>query len=276
MQYYKYLPSENLQDHVHYYWSMSGDLGTQKMQSRDIPDGNLEVIINLGSAFNKIDGASSSLESVGAIKGQFDHPVIIEQMGKIEIIGICFKPYGLYPFLKLPLSEITNGPGPLELLINHETIDRLYHARLSGNWQQVLDRTLEAKLGQIKPIDTVVKTSVKYLYENNGFTVGKSLEKSGISTRTLERRYQEWIGLTPKQFSRLIRVRKILYELESSLKPNWMQFVVRYGLYDRSHLCHEFLQFTGASPTQFLELGDTFSDNYSSNGLAVDFLQRFD
>lgn len=242
---------------------MQGDLEEKKIRSRDIPDGNIEVIINFGSSFKKIEANEKTEESKnGGIKGQFDHPVIIEQAGNVDIIGVSFKPYGIYPFITPELSEITNLAGPLDLLIDDELKSRLFEGKRSGNWVRILDQVLASKIDLNQGIHPVLLGTMHDLVNSTRYDIRQLCKDYGLSAKSLQRLYKAKVGITPKQFARIIRIRKLLKSISNMQKPDWMKLVIDFDFYDRSHLCKEFHALTGINPTAYCDKKDTFSSNY--------------
>ncbi|MFZ5893362.1 MAG: helix-turn-helix domain-containing protein [Myxococcota bacterium] len=73
----------------------------------------------------------------------------------------------------------------------------------------------------------------------------------GVSVRTLERRFQDSVGMGPKQYQRVARIAKVLMRLNEN-GGNWSRIASACGYYDQSHLsddCHGVL---GRPPERFL------------------------
>ncbi len=68
----------------------------------------------------------------------------------------------------------------------------------------------------------------------------------GLSKRTLERRFVDHIGATPKRVSRVIRLRNAI--LQKARLPGWADVAHAVGYYDQSHMIHDFLELYGMTP----------------------------
>lgn len=68
----------------------------------------------------------------------------------------------------------------------------------------------------------------------------------GLSRRTLERRFVDHIGATPKKVSRVVRLRSAI--LERARLPGWADVAHAVGYYDQSHMIHDFLELYGMTP----------------------------
>ncbi|MCE7990762.1 MAG: helix-turn-helix transcriptional regulator [Roseivirga sp.] len=253
---------------------MTGRTSNGPVRSRDVPDGNPEVIINFGSPFFKTE-ASSTLKSPdnGAIKPQFDHSIIIEQSGDIDILGVCFRPEGFYPFIKTDLFALRNQTVSLDILIGQDLYNRLRDETDVLKRLSVLESFLLAKLSRTPPPHPLILESlsrVKFTQANT--SIRQLCNDLKISTKHFERIYKKEIGTTPKQLFDIIRIKKLLTTLNES-PVDWMELVANFGYHDQSHLCRDFQRLTGRSPTQFIAKNDRFSGHYQSLNNHVDFIQ---
>jgi transcriptional regulator GlxA family with amidase domain len=72
----------------------------------------------------------------------------------------------------------------------------------------------------------------------------------GLSERSLERYFKQWIGLTPKFYSRIIRFAHI-FELVNKDQKNWAEISAQAGFYDQAHFIKNFRAFTGEEPSKY-------------------------
>lgn len=103
-----------------------------------------------------------------------------------------------------------------------------------GKFEHVADWILEKK-GNVS-IDTIA-------------------DQCGMSKRTLERKFIDIHGVTPKQYTRIVRFRSVIQYLQTQTKmPDWQELLVRSNYYDQAHFIHDFKEFTGTSPLAFLKM----------------------
>lgn len=76
----------------------------------------------------------------------------------------------------------------------------------------------------------------------------------GISSRHLDRCFDRVLGLCPKLFCRIARFRAA-WEQGFSRRDDWAAIAADCGYADQAHLCREFREFAGLSPTQTASLG---------------------
>lgn len=84
-----------------------------------------------------------------------------------------------------------------------------------------------------------------------------------LSRKQFERNFTELIGISPKQFLRVIRFQRALFiqQYNSSLKLT--ELAADAGYYDQSHMISEFKQLSGYTPKQYFSQCEPFSDYFS-------------
>ena len=70
----------------------------------------------------------------------------------------------------------------------------------------------------------------------------------GVSERHLRNRFAAAVGVSPKHYARIQRVRRVLADLGSA---PWAQLAAQAGFYDQSHLGREFRRLMGVAPGAF-------------------------
>lgn len=79
------------------------------------------------------------------------------------------------------------------------------------------------------------------------------LEKlSGYSARYLNYIFEKHTGMSAKQYSGIIKMQYIINELLVSEDYTFAKIAQKFGFYDQSHFVHEFKNFTGMKPSEFM------------------------
>lgn len=90
--------------------------------------------------------------------------------------------------------------------------------------------------------------------------IKKLAESEYISERQLNRIFEEIIGLSPKMFSRLVRINKAIKTYKRYAMSNSTYIAYESGFFDQSHLIREFNEFCGTTPSNFIK---NMSDFYN-------------
>ena len=100
--------------------------------------------------------------------------------------------------------------------------------------------------------------------------VERLAERFGLSVRQLERMFQDQVGVSPKVYARLVRLRRAMEMSEREARPDWAGIAARAGYFDQSHMVREFQALNGATPVAFTELGRRAREYRQTEGGAGD------
>jgi transcriptional regulator GlxA family with amidase domain len=99
-----------------------------------------------------------------------------------------------------------------------------------------------------------VDTAVSIINQSCGNIRIKDLQKHcKMSERTLERSFKEQLGVSPKEYARLIRFKSTLQHLLAHPDTNLAALAYNFGYADQSHLNKDFQHFVAANPEKVLE-----------------------
>jgi AraC-like DNA-binding protein len=196
------------------------------------------------------------------VAGQITGPLLLRPAGAARILGVHFHPHGLAVLTGIPASEFTDR------MVRLDDISRDLAGIgdvNAGDISAVAD--LEARLLGLAraPVDLMVGEAVCELAGSNGTRDIASLARDfGMSTRHLERRFLERVGLRPKVFSRMRRFQSVFGAIENG-DSNWAAAAIACGYYDQAHLIRDFREFAGEPPTS-LVASDDLARHFLSHG----------
>jgi AraC-like DNA-binding protein len=101
-------------------------------------------------------------------------------------------------------------------------------------------------------------------------SVERLAERFGLSVRQMERMFQEQVGVSPKVYARLVRLRRAMEMSGREARPDWAGIAARAGYFDQSHMVREFQALNGATPVAFTELGRRAREYRQTEGGAGD------
>lgn len=92
--------------------------------------------------------------------------------------------------------------------------------------------------------NTVVNDTIQNILINKGsLDIAKLAKESFVSTRQLERLFHEYVGITPKKLSNLIRYQFLWREILCEPDFDVLSAVHKFGYTDQSHLLREFKRY---------------------------------
>ena len=254
-----YQPQPPLSKFVENFWVYEGHDVEQK-PAFILPTGTLELVINLRQnelSFHDAQHPENRSRFSGAIvSGAHASSFAGENANEVFLIGVHFKPGGAFPFLGLPANDFADTHVDLETLwgsASGRLRERLCEARTSAERFQLLQQALLSRLCDGVEQHYAVSAALEVFEKNqSGPKVRETAKYLGISQRRFIQVFKTEVGMTPKLFSRIQRFQQTRTFMQQNLSPNWAALAVDLGYFDQSHLIREFLEFTGLSPTAYL------------------------
>ncbi len=211
------------------------------------------------------DGCFDLIYSLPTLTGSRIAPLLVGTMTRwtlsttvpaTDLLGIRFRPGGIYPFLNTPLHLFTDA----ELDVNEVMSDLgspLQHCLLEINdWPgrlRALERFFYQRLQRIDYSSPLIMPIVQHLIHHNGqVSIEQVSTQATVSRRQLERLFQQYVGISPKTLARILRFRHLQTKLRTGRHDSLMGIAFDNGYTDHAHLTKEFKEFTGLTPTAYL------------------------
>jgi AraC-like DNA-binding protein len=275
VEYAEYAPPASLGRHVQCLWRIRAPAGDATPQ-RILPDGSVELVLNLGDAFRRHEpDGQIGVQPRALVVGITDRPLIIEAAGRVDLIGVRFRPGVAGGVLGIPQAALAGAC--------HDLRDlgvRPLHGLLEvvGNADSDRDRLgcMEAGLleasRQARPPATTVHQAAGWIVGHAGRApIGGLAHLTGQSQRHLERQFRREVGLTPKGLARIRRFQSLVARLAGAAPPRWATLAIECGYTDQAHLTREFRAFAGTTPAAYWRETHPFSDLFHGS---VEFLQE--
>jgi AraC-like DNA-binding protein len=119
---------------------------------------------------------------------------------------------------------------------------------------EVFNRYMKTIKTDVNYDQKLIKSCIEKIYSiKNGFLSIKQLsEETGYSDRYIRKKFEEYIGFSPKQFSQIIRFQQTVSEILFEAPNNIEEIIDNRGFYDESHFYKGFKKFARQTPKQFL------------------------
>ncbi|MCM0148737.1 AraC family transcriptional regulator [Photobacterium galatheae] len=72
-----------------------------------------------------------------------------------------------------------------------------------------------------------------------------------VGTRQIERQFQKWMGITPKHYQRILRVKDSLAHIRTSPDISLADLAVEHGFADQAHMTREFSKIAKITPKKY-------------------------
>ncbi len=170
-------------------------------------------------------------------------------------IRIDFQPGALYRLTGIPSGELTNTFVDAEAIWHQDV--RLVSERLnSTNDLRAMLTIIESfLLGLVQSVckshHAVDATSQLILQQQPWVSLNQLADQSCLSIRQFIRKFDERIGLSPKQFDRIARFDKAYRMHNKNPALDWLSIALACGYYDHQHFAKDCKAITHLSPTLF-------------------------
>jgi AraC-like DNA-binding protein len=245
-----------LRKYIRFFWELRIDQA--QLNHKLIPQRNINVRFNLSDTPHYVckDNNESLLEDVYflGLQNQFAN-AFLKLNGKVNILGICFEPDGVYPFLKIPVSEFKNqilGADEIGFKIAKEISERLKEASDITSKLVILENELLSLLNNSCQIPANFRIIFNALNKENSLQLTEFCRQNNISLRRLERMYIKYVGLSANSYNTLNRFHGSLNQLLNTGFSKLSDLAYDNEYFDQMHFIKEFKRFTGNTPKNFI------------------------
>lgn len=265
-------PSELLSPYISQYWIIENCIPKGKSHiQRIVPSGLMELSFYLGDR-PKVLNSKSELPENTLLSGQRNTHYDLLISGKLSIFSVTFKPQGVRMFFNLPLIELFNQNIPL-CFIEKEAVQKVENDLLQSlNFGDKIKATEEYLLRQLQKNgydqnERRIKDSIRIINQSKGvISVEELASRACLSEKQYSRIIKDYVGISPKQFLRIIRFQHAIYKKQN--KPNISLTNLAYdcGYFDQSHMISDFKDLSGKAPKQFFsDCEKPYSDYFSGD-----------
>ena len=261
MRYWRMQPDVRLLPWVHCYYLVEPTGGTPLSRSGQqllLPDGHSELVFKLEAPFERwaVDepGKPVVMGSSYLIGGRF-RSVVTRNLGRVRVAGVKLDSRLLHAIIRMPLSEFRDSTLALDELDMPALLDLDDQVKSARSAEQVkgrLDRFFLRALGCKWPGEPAIDGLLQRIHLSRGtLSIMQWTRNEHINSRTLERRFCACMGMTPKQYSRIVRFKHSYHRFVLADAGELGTHLDAY--YDQSHFNHEFRTFLGVPPSIRLE-----------------------
>ncbi len=265
------LPALELSGFIKHYLFLETKTDTTK-NLRLFSDGNTGLVFSFKNKMIK----EFSLLNIPAylpdsfVYGQINFYRDLYCNGETSLMIVVFHSYGLHALLGISSSKLIDGIVDTEDLFGSAAtslFDQLVSQAKPHEKITILEDFFRSVL-QKRPLllQASVTASIQFILKNKGITSVKQLtDFTGFNERKLERVFTEYLGISPKKFSNIVKLHIFLKYLKTKFETSSLNTIgYEAGYYDQPHLIREFKKYTGLTPSQYLN---------QANPLAVNFLE---
>ena len=231
---------------------------------RFLPDGNTEIIIDLtGNPQSIYD--NETLQEIQIcrdawVSGVRTRPITIPSGQGSRMLVVAFKKGKAFPFYPFPMSELVDTVADADLvfgsnfrnlreqLLAAKSIERMFEfvegflLRQAGDaiCEDIANQRMDHALSSI-----LHKPTLQRLHQLS--------REIGYSQKHFIDLFRRKVGVSPKQYLKIIRFQKAISIIENTTSFPWSQVALESGYYDQAHFIHDFKLFSGFTPNEYIK-----------------------
>lgn len=262
MELQKYTPTPVLQSAVACYWIYEDDDTPAEPQSHVLLPSPLPSVMAVFSPVApqllSADGQRARQISPDSSWAYLrNRRLYLSYDAPVGLFGVSFLPCGFYQLFGVSLAgSLSDKPGSSEALGNFgRELARCVRA-VATHPQRVasVEALLLTKFAHHKPCPISIADLVAHVLAQHGqVSVEEMAQQVNLSSRQLERRFREVVGIPPKLFAEICRFAYVFRLLQNQPLAKWQDVTHTCGYFDQSHFIREFRRFAGEAPNTYFQ-----------------------
>lgn len=253
-------PCEALKPYIRCFWGSESPYMDEPEEEPDklvVPDTCMDIIFRTNFTDNTQESSFCGMNDAAFVSGRHS----FEKCAEKSIFGIRFYAWSAVLFSEESLKNTKNkfyDAGQHFSQIKKELEQRFFEVVSLKDRVRIAEEVLLRMLGNRFYNPLVVEAVGEILKRKGNLKALELSREMHVSERQLERVFKEYIGISPKQLSSLVRYQYLWKDI--CVNPNFriLDEVYRYGYTDQAHLLHDFKRFHTMSLSEAKEYA--FSD----------------
>jgi AraC-like DNA-binding protein len=171
------------------------------------------------------------------------------------VLGAAFHPGGFRPLLRRSVGAISESVQPAARLLGVDDLPvaaRILGGHDSAEMVGALEEYLTAVGPEPDPTGRRVTELVAETERRTEITRAEKLAaEAGMSLRSLQRLFAEYVGIGPKWVIQRFRILDAIAAAHAGEVPDWAGLARELGFSDQAHLTRVFTQVVGAPPASY-------------------------
>lgn len=244
-KYMEFEPCDILKPYIRCFWGTRGIVNRRKSSvvTEEIvtPDTCVDIIFTADYTNNKLDSRFRGIDDRAFLTRRTD----VEDRA-LFMFAIRFYAWGAAAFAQESMKKTRNAYFDAEhhfSEIKKEIEKQLFYTADICQLIPTVEKVLLKNLRVRPQNQTVLQAVYEILSKRGNILIGDLKRRTLIGDRQLERLFDEYIGISPKSLSAIVRYQCLWNDLIYNKSFNTLDAVYRYGYSDQAHLCHDFKKY---------------------------------
>ena len=239
--------SPDLAPWVEHYWSLRWDLppGSSYISST-LPHPACNLSVERGHQRDEV--GADPVVVTGVVTKRFD--VTIRDAG--WVYAAKFRPGGLAALTGVHARTLRDATVPASEVLDAAITDALRELGPSASADEGKHH-FNAVLSRLATTPTddyllLLDVIAAMLDDRSLLKVAQVEEKCGVGTRTLQRLFERYVGVSPKWVLSRYRIHDVVTDLDAGYGGSLADLAAKYGWFDQAHFTREFTDLVGVPP----------------------------
>lgn len=250
----RYLPADRLKPFVKAFMLIESEQG---MVNKLLPSTSIVMAFRYKGNVRYTEGVNEGPMPTAVITGLRNSMRLVDYTPETATLLVIFNEGGAAALFKESLHELFGSSATLDELMPRQAVseveERLAEAKTNQQRLTIVEQFLLSRL-QETSTDLLVQRAIQQIQLSSGTVrINELLANLPISQDPFEKRFRRVVGTSPKQFSKIVRLRSVInqYSSEQSLT----NMAHQAGYFDQAHFIKDFRSFTGQAPHLFFQSG---------------------
>lgn len=195
------------------------------------------------------------------VHGVSRDPFSRKLLGTGHVIGVAFRAGGFRPFLRSSVGALEGAVLPAGAILGRDDAPVAAAALATVDDDEMtalVEDYLEAARPETDPFTEKVAALMERIENDPGIhRVDQVAELAGMSVRSLQRLFTEYVGIGPKWVIQRHRLLDAAERAHSGQRVVWAELAERLGYSDQAHLIRAFTAAVGTPPAAYVrQIGD--------------------
>ena len=226
-------------------------------RERSFAKAHTEIILQLGPRFHNVldNGARGELFPALCVGGATTSPTVIEApQTSCRVLGIRLHALAAYRLFNMPASLLVNCTinlsdavqGNVQQLSDECSSKQTTRERFQAACAWIERRLLVASSAH----DGVAWAAQQLTHSHGTHNIADLQQQSSLTRARFISMFREQVGLSPKQYARILRFEHLLDALRSGVRLSTA--ALNSGYYDQAHMHRDFAEFARLTPAAFV------------------------
>lgn len=186
------------------------------------------------------------------IYGQTVYPLELELRGAYQMLVFQLQPYAVRGLFGVNPKTLNDDCYDLSLQCA-DTLQCLKQSFSVAEQVEIIAKFIAQKMEHTAADrSSQIQIAIGIVHSRGGkITVNALAKELHLTERTLQRLFKEYIGLSPKQFSKIVQFQQAFNQVSDEAFDKLSEIVFDNGYADQSHFIRNFRRFTGGKPSDF-------------------------